>query len=201
MNNRKSNYKNQRIIYHNILGNNQFVKYLKVQIGVHMSSVFKKLISKELGLSNYERYFFFLKMNIGIKNHDNKLLYNDMYEKLKNRDLRSIALMHDRLNETILLAFRISKTYLYAFLFFLAVCVFLVLKNLNPVVTIVALLSIVLCFAYKTYEFIINKFCYIDAQMILIYKAVLDFIILSERDKTNLEKELFSQSNSDHEKK
>ena len=35
-------------------------------------------------------------------------------------------------------------------------------------------------FVYKTYEFISNKFCYIDAQIVLVYKAVLDRIILNE---------------------
>lgn len=148
-----------------------------------MSSVFKKLISKELGENNYDRYFFFIKRNIETKTNDSKLLYNDIYEKVKNRDLRSISLMHDRLNDTILLAFRISRTYLYAFLVFLAVSFFLLVKDLNPIITVMALVLVGICFIYKTYEFIINKFCYIDAQIILIYKAVLDFIILSEGER------------------
>ena len=47
--------------------------------------------------------------------------------------------------------------------------------------TVMSLILISICFIYKIYEFITNKFCYIDAQIVLVYKAVLDRIILNER--------------------
>lgn len=146
-----------------------------------MSNVFKKLISKELGEVNYHRYFTFVKKNMETKLNDSQTLYNDMYEKLKYRDYRSITKMHNRLNDTMLLAFRISKNFFLAFLFYLAASIFLIAKDLQPELTIIALILMNGCFIYKTYEFISNKFCYIDAQIVLIYKAVLDRIILNER--------------------
>lgn len=149
-----------------------------------MSSVFKKLISKELGESNYHRYFFFIKKNIENKTSDSRLIYNDMYEKLKTKDLKSISKMHNRLNDTMLLAFRISKTYFFALLFYLAASVFLIAKDLRFEIALVSIIMISACFVFKTYEFVINKFCYIDAQIILVYKAVLDKIILSQKDVT-----------------
>lgn len=145
-----------------------------------MSNVFKKLISRELGEVNYHRYFTFVKKGMELKKADSQLIYNDMYEKLKYRDLKSISKMHSRLNDTMLLAFRISKNFFFAFLFYLAASIFLIAKSLQPEITIVALILMNVCFVYKAYEFLSNKFCYIDAQIVLVYKAVLDKIILNE---------------------
>lgn len=146
-----------------------------------MSNVFKKLISKELGEANYHRYFSFVKKNLDTKISDSQTIYNDMYEKLKCRDLKSIKKMHNRLNDTMVLAFRISKNFFFAFLFYLAASIFIIAKIHQPVLAIIALILMNVCFVYKAYEFISNKFCYIDAQIILVYKSVLDRIILNER--------------------
>lgn len=145
-----------------------------------MSNVFKKLISKELGEVSYHRYFSCVKKNMETKLTDSQTIYNDMYDKLKYRDYKAIARMHNRLNDTMLLAFRISKNFFLAFLFYLASSIFLIAKGLQPELTIVALILMNLCFIYKTYEFVSNKFCYIDAQIVLVYKAVLDRIILND---------------------
>ncbi len=146
-----------------------------------MSNVFKKLISKELGEANYNRYCSFLKKNMEARISDSQTIYNDMYEKLKYRDLKVITRMHSRLNDTMILAFKISKNFFFAFLFYLCACIFIIAKVHQPVLSISALLLINVAFVYKAYEFIANKFCYIDAQLILVYKAVLDRIILNER--------------------
>lgn len=145
-----------------------------------MANVFKKLISKELGEVNYLRYFSFVKKSIEAKKPDSQSIYNDMYEKLKYRDLKAITKMHRRLNDTMLLAFRISKNFFFAFIVYLGASIFLIMNALQPQITIIALLLMNLCFIYKAYEFISNKFCYIDAQIVLVYKAVLDRIILNE---------------------
>ncbi|NLP35441.1 MAG: hypothetical protein GX359_09700 [Clostridiales bacterium] len=145
-----------------------------------MANVFKKLISKELGEVNYRRYSSYIKRNMENKKGDSQIIFNDMYEKLAVRDIKSIAKMHERLNDTMILAFRISKNYFFAFLFYLAASVFLIAKEVQPELTIIALVIMSACFIYKTYEFIVNKFCYIDAQIVLVYKTVLDRIILNE---------------------
>ena len=152
-----------------------------MRVGDIVSNVFKKLISKEMGEVNYHRYFSFLKKNVEAKKVDSQALYNDMYEKLKYRDLKSITKMHSRLNDTMLLAFRISKNFFFAFIVYLAATVFLVTKDLQPQLTLFSMISMNVCFVYKIYEFIVNKFCYIDAQIVLIYKAVLDRIIMNEK--------------------
>ncbi|MDF2486961.1 MAG: putative rane protein [Herbinix sp.] len=150
-----------------------------------MSNVFKKLISKELGVSNYHRYFSSLKKNLDTKKSNSQTVYNDMYEKLKYRDLKAITKMHNRLNDTMVLAFKISKNFFFAFMFYLSACIFIIAKVHLPILSIGALVLINICFIYKAYEFIVNKFCYIDAQIILVYKAVLDRIILNERKSSH----------------
>jgi hypothetical protein len=146
-----------------------------------MSNVFKKLISRELGESNYHRYFSFIKKNLETKLSDSQTIYNDMYEKLKYRDIKSITKMHNRLNDTMVLAFRISKNFIFAFFFYLIASISVIVKIQQPALVIMAIALMSVCFVYKAYEFIANKFCYIDAQIILVYKAVLDKIILNER--------------------
>lgn len=152
-----------------------------LRVGDDMSNVFKKLISKELGEINYHRYFSFVKKSMDTKIADSQVIYNDMYEKLKYRDYRSITKMHNRLNDTMLLAFRISKNFFFAFLVYLGASIFLIVNVIQPLVTVTALILLNICFIYKTYEFLANKFCYIDAQIVLVYKAVLDRIIINER--------------------
>lgn len=146
-----------------------------------MANVFKKLIRKELGEINYHRYSSFIKKNIDSRCNDSQTIFNDMYEKLRNHDLKAISKMHNRLNDTMLLAFRISRNFMFAFLFYLVASLYLLFRGMMPELTAISLILVNLCFIYKTYEFISNKFCYIDARIVLVYKAVLDRIILNER--------------------
>lgn len=155
-----------------------------------MANVFKKLIRKELGEINYHRYSSFIKKNIDNRSisdriNDSQVIFNDMYEKLKCRDIKSISKMHKRLNDTMLLAFRISKNFIFTFLVYLLTSAYLILRAMSPELTAISLILVNICFIYKVYEFISNKFCYVDAQIILVYKAVLDRIILNNRNSIN----------------
>ena len=136
---------------------------------------------------NYHRYSSYIKKNIDNKMGDSQIIFNVMYEKLKYRDIKSISKMHRRLNDTMLLAFRISKNFIFAFLFYLLASIYLILRNMSPELTAISLILVNICFIYKIYEFISNKFCYIDAHIILVYKEVLDRIILNKRKSMNEE--------------
>ncbi|HPU62899.1 MAG TPA: hypothetical protein PK304_01970 [Mobilitalea sp.] len=152
-----------------------------------MANVFRKLIRKEFGEVNYHRYSSFIKKNIDKRNindrlNDSQIIFNDMYEKLKSRDINSISMMHKRLNDTMLLAFRISKNFGFAFLVYLMATIYLLLRDMSPQLTTISLVLVNVSFLYKVYEFISNKFCYVDAQLILVYKAVLDRLILNNKN-------------------
>lgn len=146
-----------------------------------MTSVFKKLISRELGEMNYNRYFFCYQKGIANKTCNSREIYNDIYEKLKDKDIRAIKRMHDRLNDSMLLALRISKTYLFSFLFYLGTVLFLFGVGLRPVLIVIGVVLMTLCFLFKTLEFFVNKYCFIDAQIVLVYKAVLDELMTTKR--------------------
>lgn len=151
-----------------------------------MMSVFKKLIRKELGEVNYNKYFTYIQKNLKNKSLESKEVYEDIYTRLKDKDIESIARMHDRLNDAMLLAFRISKNYMFALIFFIVASVFILLKGLVPLVAITALGTMSVLFLVKTYEFVINKYCFIDAQIVLVYKSVLEKIILGHVKNRNL---------------
>lgn len=143
-----------------------------------MMSVFKKLIRNELGDNKYNRYFQYLQDGFRSKNLENKEVYEDIYKELKDSDIESIAHRHDRLNETMLLAFRINKTYVYSFIAYVICSSVLIARNMPTIVAVPALLALGVAFLYKTYEYVVNKYCFIDAQMVLVYKAVLEHIII-----------------------
>ncbi|WMJ89560.1 hypothetical protein [Anaerocolumna sp. MB42-C2] len=148
-----------------------------------MASIFKKLISRELGENNYNKYFFVCQKSIQNKAFDSKEIYNDIYEHLKNKDRVAIKKMQERLNDTMFLAMRICKTYLFSFLFFVGAIFYLLTKDIQPLITFFSILLMSFCFIGKTYQFIVNKYCFIDAQIVLVYKTVLDRILLiSERE-------------------
>lgn len=151
-----------------------------------MMSVFKKLIWKELGEGNYNRYFGYIQKNLKNRSMESKEVYEDIYLKLKDKDIESIAHMHDRLNDTMLLAFRINKTYMYSFIVYLIATIFVFMKGMQPIIAVPTLIAISITFIFKTYEFVINKYCFIDAQMILVYKSVLERIILGHVKSKNL---------------
>lgn len=151
-----------------------------------MASVFKKLISRELGENSYNKYFYVCQSSLQNKVFDSKEIYNDIYEKLKNKDYTAIKKMEMRLNDSLLLAIRISKTYFFSFLFYLGAVLIILTKDLNLLITVFSLILMSICFIVKTYEFLVNKYCFIDAQIVLVYKTVLDRIIItnSEREKS-----------------
>lgn len=155
-----------------------------------MSSVFKKLLSRELGESKYNKYFSSYQKLVANHTYDSKKIsneeiYNDIYEYLKDRDLSVLNKMLERLLDTMYLAVRISRQFVFAFIFYLAAAGFLIVQNLPPIVTVPALLLMSGCIIYKTYEFVVNKYCYIDAHIVLVYKSVLDKLILSYTNVNN----------------
>lgn len=147
-----------------------------------MASVFKKLIRKEFGENSYNTYFNYYHKNINSTSIDNKEVFEDIYLKLKEYDTNTILLMNKRLNDTLLAAFRISKSYIMIPFVYMLSVIFLLVRNIHPVIVVPALLLITACFIIKSYEFIVNKYCYIDARIVLVYKSVLDSVMFGKKD-------------------
>ena len=80
-------------------------------------------------------------------------------------------------------AFQISRNYMGAFIAYLIA--FGVMGSYAiQMVAIPGMLVISALFLVKTYEFVVNKFCYIDAHMVLIYKSVLEKILKERKTLT-----------------
>lgn len=155
-----------------------------------MSSVFKELIKKEFGVNSYDKYFFICQKSLENRKLENKEIYNDIYDHLKNKDQAAIKNMQKRLNDALLLAVRISKTYFFSFLFYLGASFYIIMKDIHPMITVISLILMSVSFIVKTYEYLINKYCFIDAHIVLVYKTVLDRVILIKE----LEQSAFKKS-------
>lgn len=139
-----------------------------------MASVFQKLLKREFGENNYNRYLECFRKNAEKSEPDTSTVFQDIVLQLEKRDEQMLSKMQKRLEETLLYAYRINRTYLLLFFVYLFACLYLIVQTLNPMVTVTALILLSICFIVKTHEFIVNKYCYLDARIILIYKAVLD---------------------------
>lgn len=147
-----------------------------------MASVFQKLISKEFGESKYHKYFYIYQKKVidktyDYKNLNNEEIFNDIYEELKDIDVIQLKKRMERLSDAMYMALRISKNYIFILIFYLVGALFLVSLDLQLIITIAGLFLMSMTFIYKTYEFVVNKFCYIDAHIIIVYKSVLDELL------------------------
>lgn len=141
-----------------------------------MASVFKKLLRMEFGKERYQRYSSVVRRSLQTRGTTQPEVRAEMYELLQGKDLLTLGQMYERLNDTMLSAFHISKSYGPAVFSFLTALYLLAAYTVPQIGTPLMVLAGIL-FAGKTYQFVINKFSYIDVHLTLIYKAVLDQIL------------------------
>lgn len=145
--------------------------------------MFKKLITKELGASRYNKYFFCYQKLIIEKKYDstklsNQEIHDDMYNTLKDRDIVTLQKMLERLLDCMHLALSISKQYMFILFAYVLTIVLILSQGFLWWITVCSIAVLSIAFIYKTIEFIVNKYCFIDAHIILVYKSVLDELIL-----------------------
>lgn len=149
-----------------------------------MASVFRKLICKELGASNYNKYFTCYQNMIENKTYNHNVLendeiYEDIYDRLKDIDLPSLNKRIAHLSDAMFLVLRISKWYKTCVFVYLAGIIFLLFQGITFWIGVGSIILLSLAFLYKTYEFIVNKYCFIDAHIVIIYKTVLDRLLIN----------------------
>ena len=105
---------------------------------------------------------------------DGKEVYREMCERIREWTPEEIAKKKERLAGTLLEAFRIARQFSFVFLFYIVANVVLIAMGLQPAVTNVSLALIGLCFLYKVYEFVCNRFCFVDAYLMMLYKTALE---------------------------
>ena len=142
-----------------------------------MSNVFKKLLRKEFGKTKYESFSQTVRENLRFQKNDSTELYAALYEELRGRDKDALTRMNERLNDSMLLAFRISRSYGFTFAIYL-ISFFTLAFAVRPEIAGPAILFISVLIMLKTYEYIANRFSHIDMYIILIYKAVLERLMV-----------------------
>ncbi|MBO5352990.1 MAG: hypothetical protein J6A77_06790 [Lachnospiraceae bacterium] len=140
----------------------------------------KKTLRKEFGQQKYEQYAQYIKRNIREAKQDNTEIYNDLYALLREKEAARLLEMQERLNASLLDAFYISKNYLMTFVAYLAAFV-IIASFVAQMYAVPSMFLISGLFLVKTYEFVVNKFCYIDAHMVLVYKSVLDRLLMEQK--------------------
>lgn len=164
--------------------------------GLYMNNEFRKLIRKEFGSSVYHKFSHFLQEKLengkidalinSRTNIENDKIYKEMYAILKAKDSSTLKKMQEKLTNTMVTSMGICRSYLFVVLVYLIAmysCVVLI-TDLEYMYDAMILLSVI-CF-YKTVEYISNKFCFIDAQLVIVYKTVLDNLLACKDKKINI---------------
>lgn len=153
-----------------------------------MINVFKDFLNQEFGKSRYERYFTSVKTSLDDKSYyarkkGSEELYSELFCELQKEDDIALKEKLEHLVEAMYLAVRIHRQYLFISIFYVLSGILLIGLELEGIVTLLSLFAISLCFLYKTYEFVVNKYCYVDANIILVYKSVLDRLLAQRKVK------------------
>lgn len=138
-----------------------------------MKSVLGKLIQQEFGRERYAAY------TEKLNNKQSMDIFCDIYERLRHESSDDLNYALKKLLESVQISIRISRNFLYIALGFAVTLVTLVFLGLPSVVFVFAGGAAILCFAYKTIEYVRNRYCDRDIRIVLIYKIAL-FHLLEE---------------------
>lgn len=162
-----------------------------------LSNVFRRLIKKEFGLTNYNGFFCFFDKKLQEGKYDSFSLsesdickediYHRMYELLKDKDKNVLKTMQTRLSDAMMNAVAICRLYMAVVVLYCLAMLVLVgaLSDSSYFYAGAGVLTIL--FSYKTYEFLSNKFCVVDAHIAIIYKFVLEKLIASKKETWEVE--------------
>lgn len=142
-------------------------------------NVFKKCLRKEFGKNKYLYYVRICEEEIAQKNDkpsrlEDKEIFKDMYEVLRRKSEEYIAESVQNLSDVLFTAIQIGKKFASVLAFYIGANILVLALGLDYYVTCISLALMGVCFIYKLVEFLSNKYCFIDAYIIMIYKSVLE---------------------------
>ncbi len=140
-----------------------------------MKGEFKKLLLSEFGSSKYENMLIEIR-----KNDDGEIICSNivinMLDILLNKSSNEIENMTQRLYDTLRIAYKKSRGFMPLLLSSLITLLLVVfLKPESPLNTLFPAIIIILLII-KAAEIILNRYCYMDARLILSYKVSLDIV-------------------------
>ncbi len=139
-----------------------------------MKGEFKRLLLKEFGRTNYK---YFVSQILADKESDDILsipVIKSMTKALVLKSNGELDLMETRLNETMITSYHICRgfvPYLLSSILVVMLIQFIVGTNL---ILFISAVSVLICLSLRLAQYIINKYCYIDARLILSYRISLD---------------------------
>lgn len=144
-----------------------------------MKNVFQKQLRRDFGEQEYRNFVRMCHAELKGQNpeklsYERKPIYYSMYETLQQETPEKLKKRSERLMETMYKAFQIGRHFWGITLFYVVANVVLIGLDLEYFVTCAGLVAMGACFLYKLVEFLTNKYCFVDAYLIMIYKAVLE---------------------------
>lgn len=140
-----------------------------------MKGEFKKLLLSEFGSSKYENMLIEIK-----KDDDGEIICSNivinMLDILLNKSSSEIENMTQRLYDTLQIAYKKSRGFLPLLLSSLITLGFVIFLKPEPPLNTVFPAIIIILLIVKAVEIILNRYCYMDARLILSYKVSLDIV-------------------------
>ena len=103
-----------------------------------------------------------------------KVVYLEMCRQIQSLTKEEIEKKKERLAGTLMDAFRIARQFGFVFVFYVVASMILAAMGLDSRVTNISLVLMGVCFLYKVYEFVCNRFCFVDAYLMMLYKSALE---------------------------
>lgn len=144
-----------------------------------MLNEFQSFLKKELGSTKYRDYFAeYKKMDQMRRINGDKIsigrVYEDIYAELKKSEFMILLQKQQRLKETMTIVFRICRHYIFVVATYVLASMMIIFFGKNIPVNVFGVMGMSAAFLYKTYEFVVNKYSYLDAYIIIAYKAALE---------------------------
>lgn len=144
-----------------------------------MINAFEGLLRQELGNSKYVDYLRkYQKMEQLRRTKGERIKIADVseeiYEGLKEKDISVLLQMQSRLKDTIMLVLKLSKHYIFIVITYFLALAFIFSLGEVAYINMVTSVILTIAFFYKTYEFLINKYSYLDAYIVIAYKTALE---------------------------
>lgn len=144
-----------------------------------MKSIFHKCLRKHFGEEQYLGLVKMCKEEISkprrrSEDYRKKEVYKSMYTILENEPKEIIDEKSKEASDAMYQAMVIRNRFLYVVAFYIMANITLISLNLEYYVTCGSIFLVGLAFLYKLVEFLTNKYCFIDAYLIMVYKAALE---------------------------
>lgn len=155
--------------------------------GKCMQNEYRRFLKNQVGKKNYASFVRSVNSGSASVGVVQKEVYLELYQILQSLQQKTLVGKYRQLEHVIRSVTLIGKTYYLAVGMYCAAVLLLLVCGTVPILTYAGIGLLSAAFAWKTYEYIGNRFCYTDVRLILIYKMVLECLILETNQKEQKE--------------